>query len=181
MKMDEAKALYYKLVNSFGGRENEGIAQAWVDYLPRQDFNMAKQTVEYFIYQANTGFMPSISQFHYQLRQKQIQFSQAEVSKVDSVACKKCNGLTWEKSGEDAVIPCSQCRTVAYSRWEEGAYQPGAMLYQNELEGPTQAYAPAVRPQYAPQKPVSAERARQWTNHIKSKTGETFPEDIDIM
>lgn len=178
MEKEQAKTLYYKLVNYFDKKENDGIARAWAEYLPNQDFGMAKLATDYFLYQENSAFMPSISQFNSRLREIQMQHSIAEASKTDSSACGHCHGLTWVESGELSYIPCKQCRSVAYDRWVEGAYNSGVLMYQNELEGPTQSYMPPGKPQYLPQKPVSPERARQWNYHIKARTGFTFPEEI---
>jgi hypothetical protein len=179
MEHEDAKALYYQMLNSFGAKDDEGKALAWSQYLPKQDFAMAKKTVDYFLYQSDKEFMPSVAVFHSRLRQIQSQHSIAEWSKIDASACTKCGGITWEKSGDDGYIPCALCRSVAYERWREGAYNVGALLYANELEGPSQNYTIGLKPQYAPQKPVSPERAKQWKDHIQAKTGYTFPEEVN--
>lgn len=179
MDHEDAKNLYYKLLNSFGAKDDDGKALAWSQYLPKQDLGIARKTADYFLYQSDMKFMPSVAEFHGRLRQIQMHHSMQEASKVDTSACPKCHGITWEQSGDDGFIPCALCRSVAYERWKEGAYKVGAAMYLNELEGPAQNYMAALKPQYAPQKPVSAERAKQWKDHIRAKTGYTFPEEVN--
>lgn len=179
MEIDQAKDLYFELVNSFGGRENEGQAKAWIKYLPRQDLLMAKKTVTFFVYDSGDTFMPNIPQFNQRLKQFQIQLSQQEAAKIDSAACRKCDGLTWTEDVEDSYIPCEQCRIASHTRWAEGSYKAGVLDNLDEQEGPKNGgYPIAAKASYKPSKPVSKTRARQWRDHIANRTNFVYPEDV---
>jgi hypothetical protein len=178
MNITEARDLYFKIVNSFGGKENEGLSKAWADYLPSQDLTMARRAADWFILDSDSAFMPSVAEFNAKVKYFQIQHSQSEASRIDSSACQQCNGLTWVSEGHDETYsPCPQCRSASYARWKEGSYRLGVTAHLDELEGPSQSYPIAARPQYPNEKPVSAERARQWREHILAKTGYVYPEE----
>lgn len=181
MNIEDSKAVIKVLQTSFKNSMQQDDVHAWIEFFETQDYIISKKVADWYRNNSPDGWLPSIAQFSVKIREQQIGISQNEALRRNSGACDECSGLTWSTRDPSGLIPCSQCRSSSFAKWQELKYGPGSIIDEDERNGVQTAHQIASEPVHQNGHPVSDDRAKQWTTHLLSKSPTVYPEgNIEI-
>lgn len=176
MNAQEKEEVLKILIGSFSNTISDDAIPEWDKYLSTQDYSVATWAANHIKLNSSSGFFPSISEFNQKARMRQAELSGIARSKANSGRCSECAGETWTFEDPTGVVPCSICNPSAYARWNDGGYELGVPSPEEEKAGPLDPYTLAAEPDVKTGVAVSAERAKQWADHIASGSTDAYPE-----
>lgn len=182
MTNDEGREIWKKLLGLFTNAPDENGTVAWKEYLLEQDHAVCAGVLHQIRSgRVNSGeFFPTIATFNRWIIAKQRENSKAEKAREYAHNCRRCSGHTWLTDDPTGLVPCPECRPSSYTRWEDRLYAFGVLGPDDEKDGPKEAYEPARSPDTRTGPATSAERTKQWVQHLANPMRTTvYPEGDD--
>lgn len=185
LKMDKAKKehITLKLENSWEQEIPEDSIQVWDEWLDTADYELCILAVNHLL-EEGRGWRPKLAEFQGAYGHVHRRRFQSQSAIIPQEMCKTCDGkrfvIVEEGGGEITGYPCSKCLPESHNRWKAGQYIFGYPQNEEELDGPSQSYAPPVEPFSKSSLPIATPAiSRIWADWIIAGAKGNMPEFVE--